>query len=714
MSFCQKCGKQVADNMNFCDGCGSPLEAAAPVAAPVAEVPAQAPAQQEPVQPKEQAADKLKGGFAAVVAKCKEWFGSAVSFLKKLPKKVLMLGGAAIALVLVLAIVLGIVFGGGSKVPSYALYVKDGELWYNPDDSVKPWQVMEDYYESQVMMTENGKRLFFIEMDDGEAKLFYRDVGSKKDAVELDDGMSSFTMTPNGKYVFYKKDGDLYRHDLKDRIKLVSDVDNLLISEDGKTILFTIKDGDEATLYRKKGTKDKEKILTIDNKTEVCAVTRAMDTIWFIKDETLYKQKIGKDKEKLASDVTNVIRVYESGDILFTKKGEEKKVALSTYVDDDLKASDAAAKKPVEPTEPVYPSYPDYPDTPYSWNYDSYEEYMAAYNAYEQEYNRLQTEYNNAKAQYNTDYDKYEEEYDKYRKERDAYESIEERNEFREELKNENFEYTTSKLVFFDGKKEHVLTEDYTGLGDYALDKAVIVFGARKIDNSKKIKMSELGEWPSTYAVRSFAQEGVSSAYYVGVESKASELSAEDPSSFRITDDGKTLYFFDNYDEKKNTAELFKAAIGKEVKKPEKIDSDVDDGSLSIEDNKPVYTKEKKDEHCDLYWDGKKIDSDVYRYGYYDVIDGFVYRTDYKDGEYTLKTSNGKKAVKIADDVSSYTVLPNGNVTYLMDYNVSKAKGDMYLFKGNKSVKVDEDVSRLISVSGANEYKEYKVISLGW
>ena len=133
----------------------------------------------------------------------------------------------------------------------------------------------------------------------------------------------------------------------------------------------------------------------------------------------------------------------------------------------------------------------------------------------------------------------------------DDYNDIEDRNELREELKTQYFEYTTKKLCFFDGKKETVLTEDYTGFEDYATDKAVIVYGARKVDDSKKIKMSEVDY---IYDVESFARDNVSAALYVGVEGKTSELKNEKATDITLTADGKTGYFLDKNDEEKGEA----------------------------------------------------------------------------------------------------------------------------------------------------------------
>lgn len=723
MSFCQKCGKQLGDDMRFCDGCGAAVEApvAAPVEAPV-EMPAEVPA--APAQPKADFVGKVKGWFGVALAKCKEWCGIAVAFLKNLPKKVLMFGGAAVALVVVLAIVLGIVFsGGGAKVPSYALYVKNGDLYYNPDSSVKPWRVTKDPAStSEVQMSADGNRIFYYEVDGLERELRYRAVGKDKDSTKIDSDVSGYMINEKGTKVLYVKGGDLYLHDLKEKSKVASDANMLYATADLKTLLFSIEDGEDRTLYIKKGNKDKEKVMDLKDR-EVCGFTAKLDTVWFIDGEDLYKQKIGKDKEKLVSGVERVIHLYDSGEIFYVKTGEDKKVPLSTFVDDDLAASDAAAKEPVEPTaptRPTYPDYPDYPDQPYWWEYDDEAQYEADYAEYETEYNRIKTEYEAAVQKYNDDYKKYEEDYeaygeayDKYRDEMNAYETIADRNEFRQELKETTYAYTTEKLAYFDGKKETVLAEDYTDYTTYADDKAVIVYGARKADESKKMKMSEIEYfYGAIYDVENFAENNASETLYVGIEGKAVALGGEDPYSIRLNEDGKSLYYLDNHDEEKNTAELYKVEIGKELKKAAKVDSDVDADSLSLADGKPVYTKDTKESHADLYWDGKKIDSDVYRYDYYEARGGFVYRTDYKDGEYTLKTSDGKNAVKVADDVHESTVLPNGNITYLKEYSSTKGKGDMYLYKGKKSVEVDTGVSSLVTVYGAQyTAKEYKIIN---
>ena len=59
---------------------------------------------------------------------------------------------------------------------------------------------------------------------------------------------------------------------------------------------------------------------------------------------------------------------------------------------------------------------------------------------------------------------------------------------------------------------------------------------------------------------------------------------------------------------------------------------------------------------------------------------------------------NGKKKV-ISDDVYQYIMTPEGEVTYLKDYNTEKYRGDLFLFAGKKSVKIDEDVAYIFTVT---------------
>ena len=58
-----------------------------------------------------------------------------------------------------------------------------------------------------------------------------------------------------------------------------------------------------------------------------------------------------------------------------------------------------------------------------------------------------------------------------------------------------------------------------------------------------------------------------------------------------------------------------------------------------------------------------------------------------------------KDAQKIADDVYTYNVLPNGNVFYLYDYSQKYYHGDLYLWNKKDAEKLDDGVVCILPVS---------------
>lgn len=54
--------------------------------------------------------------------------------------------------------------------------------------------------------------------------------------------------------------------------------------------------------------------------------------------------------------------------------------------------------------------------------------------------------------------------------------------------------------------------------------------------------------------------------------------------------------------------------------------------------------------------------------------------------------------MRIADDVNSFTVAPDGSLLYLFDYSVKRYTGDVHSFQHGKSVLLDSDVVALIDL----------------
>lgn len=77
-----------------------------------------------------------------------------------------------------------------------------------------------------------------------------------------------------------------------------------------------------------------------------------------------------------------------------------------------------------------------------------------------------------------------------------------------------------------------------------------------------------------------------------------------------------------------------------------------------------------------------------------------IYFTDWNaEKEYgTLKVSDDGEVTKIADDVHSYSVTPDGRVLYLDDYSLNYYKGELHEWDNGETRKIDDDVIDIISV----------------
>ena len=735
MLTCPNCGAQAKPGSKFCQSCGAAITQA-PV---VEEQPVVVPTQ-EPIAPQEEQFFDPAAPAAPVKAK------------KKLPLLPIILGAVGVVVVAAIVILLltGTISFGKKKGPSYALYVKDGEMFYNSlKKNSKSWQVTDKLFDSDEFenedianyggrlayssyLSDNGKYIFYIDkLDENGATLYYREVGNDKaEPVKIDSDIEAgFYINEAANLVTYMKDSDdsntLYQYNVKkdSKEKIASDVYDCRVSEDGKTILF---ENDEGNIYLKVAGKDKEKLASEIDSMEY--VSKDMKTFYYTKEDSLYKQVIGKDKEKIASDINEVLKIYESGEIYYTA-GESKEVPLMDYVTDDLKNSDAAM---VEPVSPSYPNYPSRPSSPYWWQYDTDEEYNAAYAQYETDL-----------AAYNAECDRLDKEYQQaqeaYYAAQDAYYAKLSRDNMRESLNEMKVTESNYSLYYFDGKKETLVSDAiYYYASEYsspyatyntAKDAAVIWFESVEEGEKKTIKMSEITD---TYYVQSMVREAMNGSvgYQVAVKATASVLEEEENiSNIRISPDGSAIFYIDNVEEEKDYGVLYRVAINKDkLGKAEVYDDDVYNGSISImKDGKIVYFKEvtyvegEGDYYGfskgEMYIDKAKVDSDVKLGSYtYDEDAGLVYYTDYdneKDSG-TLKIyKNGKnaKATKIADDVyydygSGFTILPDGRILYLTEYSLKNYKGELNEWNNGKTRKIDDDVVTLIPIFSISDLYE--------
>lgn len=700
MIYCPKCGKELKDGTAFCSNCGTKLPTNEPVEPVVKQEPAVQEVQQaEPVVAQEVAAEvpaEVPAEEAPAEVPAEEAPAEETATERKFPKKLIGIIGGAVAAVIVLLVAILLIAGSGSK-KSPALFLKEKEIFSTYLSKIEPMQVTDKLVDTEekignkelaqnaymfgyrTYLANDGKTLFYPDKIDDGMSLYYRDLQkSKQEPIKLDSDVSQYTVSADGKRVVYlKTDGSLYRHNLKDKEKIASEVEGFVASEDCKQIIFMTEEGD---LYAQKLGKDKEKLATEISDVEY--INEDCTVVYYISDEALYKVELGKDKVKVLSEVNEVLMITDEGKIYYTKSGTEE-VTLSSYVEDDMKAQDATMEKPQYPTKPSYPYYS---------QYNNMEEYNIALD----EYNLAMDEYYAAQDAYNEQYSKYQQKLN--------------RDELREELDEMKITIYTADVFYFDGKDSKSVCEDVR-CDEYGLDSRkasdadVLVFSGYGNGTANKVKLSEID---SIYTVENNVNAAMkeSTVVYVAIDGTATKLDFEDKAmdayDIRISADGKLMYYLDNISEENGHGDLYQIEIsGGKAKKAELYDSDVYSGSFGA-DGSFYYFKDVKDRIGELFVDKTRVDYDVYTGNVTSTEDGtYYFMTEYKDNSGTLKIYNGKKAVKVAEEVYNYDVLADGTLLYLNDYSTEKYYGTLYTYTGKKSVKIADDVVAILSYQQA-------------
>lgn len=693
MLICPKCHAQLEDDARFCDSCGSPVSAPAKTAAPTdtsycahcgCPINTDAPFCPNCGKP---IAEKMFcpncgtqiDASSTVCPNCSAKLNNAVSQKdsgRKKPKKGLIFAGIGAGVVVIAALICIFVFFGGSMggtSKNYAMYVKDKELYYTDFSNREPWQITSrlvkenalDNYEfsssayalgNACRLSKDGSVLFFpdrVDPSDDGYSLYYRNINRpKEEAVKIDSDVVSYSVNDDASAVTYLKNDTLYQYNRKkeDKQKVASDIKNYYVSGDGKTILYM---NTENALYSTVKGGEREKLDS--DLSNLNYVSEDLSTVLYIKEDSLYKKEADEDKEKISSDVYDVIRAYDSGEIYYVK-AETEEVPLINFVDDDKKDADAAMQEPASP----------------SW----------------------------------TDPD-YDAKYQTYEKELEEYYAKQDRDYAREYLAEEKIEQTTYTLCYYNGEEETTVSDNFTNISyACAADKPVITYTAYD-DQSEDVtvKMSEVED---PYSIGGMIAEALNAAAnrYVAVGAVSADLDQDEIGNVRLSTDGETLYYLAEIPEDKNYGELYQISVSSsgELGTPELYDSDVcTDNIYFVSADKLLYFKDYKNEKGELYINKERIDYDVNAYSirYDEDTDRITYFIDWSsDKNYgTLKTFAKKEAEKIADDVHSYDVLPNGNVLYLYDYSQKYYHGDLYLWNKKDAEKIDDSVVCILPVS---------------
>ena len=681
---CPNCGKTLPSGARCCQSCGAPIAAQAEPAAaqtePAAAQAEPAAAQAEPIAawteaPTARTRDAAASAKNTIAAKVKAAGSrsSAEGTPKRKKPTAKIIGISAVAVVLVVAIILGITLIPGKHASNTAIYLKDGNLCVLPNvkknaDLLTMQMVSDpdalqgditglwDYQDSTnacsgcgATLSKDGSKLFYISTDlETEIRLCYIDLKAKNATpVRISGGVVlAFSVNESATLVtFLRDDNNLYQYDMQSgkAEKIASDLEEVFVaSRDGSKIVYTTENG--LYLYSSLGQTEK---LSNDYCSQVYTPDDALSTIYYVdEDDTLFCNKTGKaeDSFKIASGVDTLYGLTENG-VYYTT--DSKTVTMYDYVNQDLLSVD--------------PDSLERPEYPFSFEYDTDAEYRAAMK--------------------------------QYKADMEVYEHANDLRELQKDLARE--QYTLVTLNYFNGSSASVVAEDVfrgsiSSADTYAHAAAVLEYTYPDPEKAAALTVDDMEAIiDSNYSYASTASNHIHNKICSSSVAVNGTACASDLDIYRIclTEDGQTACIItknaDNSD-----IDLYQAGIsGNSLQTPTQIASDIDD--LQIIGNNVVFWQDSA-----VFVNNARIDDDVLADHVAFRDDGsFVYLVgEEDDNSYQLKSYKDGKTTTIADDVFNFGFTTGGELLYLRDYNTNRSAGTLYLYNGKDSTKLDDDV----------------------
>ena len=682
---CPNCGKTLPSGARFCQSCGAPIAAQAEPAAaqtePAAAQAEPAAAQAEPIAawteaPTARTRDAAASAKNTIAAKVKAAGSrsSAEGTPKRKKPTAKIIGISAVAVVLVVAIILGITLIPGKHASNTAIYLKDGNLCVLPNvkknADLLTMQMFSDpdYLEGEISdlwdyqnfseacsayvatLSKDGSKFFYISSTENndEIRLYYIDLKAKNATpVRISGGVVlAYSVNESATLVtFMRADNNLYQYDMQSgkAEKIASDLEEVFVaSRDGSKIVYTTENG--LYLYSSLGQTEK---LSNDYCSQVYTPDDALSTIYYVdEDDTLFCNKTGKaeDSFKIASGVDTLYGLTENG-VYYTT--DSKTVTMYDYVNQDLLSVD--------------PDSLERPEYPFSFEYDTDAEYQAAMK--------------------------------QYKADMEVYEHANDLRELQKDLARE--QYTLVTLNYFNGSSASVVAEDVfrgsiSSADTYAHAAAVLEYTYPDPEKAAALTVDDMEAIiDSNYSYASTASNHIHNKICSSSVAVNGTACASDLDIYRIclTEDGQTACIItknaDNSD-----IDLYQAGIsGNSLQTPTQIASDIDD--LQIIGNNVVFWQDSA-----VFVNNARIDDDVLADHVAFRDDGsFVYLVgEEDDNSYQLKSYKDGKTTTIADDVFNFGFTTGGELLYLRDYNTNRSEGTLYLYNGKDSTKLDDDV----------------------
>ena len=684
MTICKKCGKELKDGSKFCDNCGTQIHETIFC----------------PNCGQENSAELVNCQSCGASLEVAQSI-TPTPQKKRISKKVIMVGLTGVMVIAILAVAIGLFGKGGAKSKNYALYLKDGEIFYNDFSEKGPQQITTRLYSGEndadfqqklketlkyLVYSPNGNLIIYPDKNGSEddyGNLYYRYMGKPESSpVKIGSGVSEYTVSSNGKIVTYFTSNGLYQYNIEteSKEKIKGNVMYFSVSDDGKRLYLLSQT--ELCLRTEDGKEER----IDDDVARIFSVSDDFSTIYYEKriskepaSYTLYQYKDGGEKKRIASgesvDIpfdskTHERSIYETGELYYIKSNTET-VPLMSIVEEDLKAEDealAATERPVIPLRE---------------NYANWEDYELAC--------------------------------DKYLEAYEPFEELDRRNRYREYYAEQKVDVKHRELFYFDGNESIslgefsvngilVLNMDIMG---FAPDNPVVVY--RKAAHTP-IEFSELYEYGTAGAeegpVAESALHSGTGNLCIAVKGEVTDLNHNAGEMYvGINPSGSQVSFIEA-EKGDEIGDLYQIKIENGVpQQAEFYDSEVllDWGTFLLDADSILYSKKDGEDTAILYMNGTQIADDVdksigynpYR-EYYSEFGKVLFLTDYdwRSDRGTLNLYENGKAVKIADDVYDYSIDfdASGEITFFTEWDSENAIGTLNLYRNGETQKIADDV----------------------
>ncbi|MCI8959060.1 MAG: zinc ribbon domain-containing protein [Lachnospiraceae bacterium] len=520
---------------------------------------------------------------------------------------------------------------------------------------------------------------YSIDEDGSSFTLYCKDGKDKK--VKIDSGVNYYQITENNK-IFYQKNGDLYVNNLKEKKKVASDVSNFWFDKKENNVFWHVENEDSKDLYFQSINQNNDKVKLASGIDYLYSAPDDKGKILYYKNDSIYTIRNLEESEKLAGDAF-FWGWNDTENLSFYYFNKVEKNTLSEYIIDDLEDQDAVMEEPNQA------------------DYEREETSGSGLWAYQR------TVIDDAFYQAQAEYAK-KQRRDELRAQLDDYE-MESMYLLYYSENGENKEFSGYMMDPINKRKcsDYVNEEKRKSNADY---KGFLIYSKFKMDELKRIKMSELGDDWSIDALydRVSTMIEAASSYYLAVGGEEKELDIDDGEldTFRYGADLKNNQAFLCLMHPDDHTTLISVDLDAEnFGEITERDEDIVLCSVPISEGNVYYYKDYNEEKRvgDLYRNGELILEDASNVMNIKDSDSILCFQDYnnekKRGTLMLVKRDGE--TKISDDVysgyNSILAINDHSIAMLSDFSDKHKKGDLKYFDGKETYLIDTDVYGIIN-----------------